>query len=552
MSIVAAVGMVLGVVGLLLGVAFVVSIVLAMLGRAEGLWSKLLYPMIGAQYAALMWTVFFQLKLDWIDLLWAGPVFFVFQMLLYVLVVSVPISIGLLVILILQTFRLLRGVPFQYNLRNLLVRWKTTSLTAIAFVLVVALLTVMLAFVNGMYYLTSNSGNPSNVIVLADGSTDEIFSNLGYGDIKEIALQPGVARDEFDEPLVSWELYCVASQPILYRKCPKCQQIVPMARFGQKLAEHGTPPCPGSGTKSTESRDRRLLQVRGIEDAVKSGRVHDMELKAGKWFTQSGVQALSDSAAAEQAIQAVIGEGLSRELGPDAGKRALEVGDTFDLGPRKWIVVGIMDSSGTTFDSEIWAKFQLVGQQFGKPTYTTAVLRATDPTTAQSLADYLKKEYKKPAVSAQLETTYYASLNTTNQQFLVGIIVVMLIMAIGSAFGVMNTMFAAIAQRTKDIGVLRIIGYSRWQVLSSFFMEALLLAVVGGALGIALGSMSHGLSATSNIASGPGGGKSVVIKLVVDQFVLFTGIGFSLFMGCVGGLIPALSAMRLKPLESLR
>jgi ABC-type antimicrobial peptide transport system permease subunit len=89
-------------------------------------------------------------------------------------------------------------------------------------------------------------------------------------------------------------------------------------------------------------------------------------------------------------------------------------------------------------------------------------------------------------------------------------------------------------------------------VLTSFFMEALLLAVVGGALGIALGSLSHGLSATSNIASGPGGGKSVVIKLVVDQSVLLTGIGFSLFMGCVGGLIPALSAIRLKPLESLR
>ncbi|MGL4550488.1 MAG: ABC transporter permease, partial [Gemmataceae bacterium] len=257
-------------------------------------------------------------------------------------------------------------------------------------------------------------------------------------------------------------------------------------------------------------------------------------------------------ATGEQAIQAIIGEGLSRELGPDAGKRALEVGDTFELGPRKWAVAGILASSGSTFDSEVWAKFQLVGQQFGKPSYTTCVLRTGGPDEAVKLASYLKAEYKKPAVSAQQETVYYAGLNTTNQQFLYATIVVMLIMAIGCAFGVMNTMFAAIAQRTKDIGVLRIIGYSRWQVLTSFFMEALALAVVGGLVGIGIGSLCHGLSATSNIASGPGGGKSVVIKLVVDQWVLGVGMGFSLFMGCVGGLIPALSAMRLKPLESLR
>ncbi|MFQ3652567.1 MAG: FtsX-like permease family protein [Gemmataceae bacterium] len=552
MSIVAVVGWVLGVASLLMGVLFLGSVVLALTGRAEQWWNRLLYPMVGVHFAALMWTVFFQLKLDGIDLLWAAPVFFVFQMLLYVLIVSVPLSIILLGVLILQLFGLLKRVPFQYNLRNLLVRWKTSSLTAVAFVLVVALLTVMLAFVNGMYALTSKSGIPENILVLADGATDELFSNLGYGDIKEIGLQPGIARDEDNQPLVSWELYCVASQPILYRPCPKCKQVVPIARFGRVLEAHGSPICPGSGTKITDSRDRRLLQVRGIEDAVKTGRVHKMELKVGQWFSQSGVQALDNSDSAEQAIQAVIGEGLSRELGPDAGKPALEVGDTFDLGPRKWVVVGILNSSGTTYDSEIWAKFQLVGQQFGKPTYTTAVLRATDVETAQKLAEYLKKEYKKPAVSAQLETTYFASLNTTNQQFLVGILVVMLIMAIGSAFGVMNTMFAAIAQRTKDIGVLRIIGYTRWQVLTSFFMEALLLAVIGGALGIALGSLSHGLTATSNIASGPGGGKSVVIRLVVDQYVLLTGVGFSLFMGCVGGLIPALSAMRLKPLESLR
>lgn len=487
-----------------------------------------------------------------IDLLWIVPVGSALLLLTAGLVVTLPLSIVLLFVLAAQLVGLLRRVPFTYNLRNLLVRWKTNILTTIAFICVVALLTFMLAFVNGMYYLTSNTGNPSNVFVLADGATDELFSNLGYGDVKEIALQPGVLKDEDGMPLASWELYCVVNQPILVRKCPVCGDLVPVDRFGRELIEHGSPRCEGSGRSIVGSRGRRLLQVRGIEDPAKSGKVHSIPLKVGNWFSQSGVQALQGSTSAEQAVQAVIGEGLSRELGPDAGKRALEVGDTFDLGPRKWVVTGIMDSSGSTFDSEIWAKFQLVGQQFGKPTYTTCVLRTKDEEDAIKLAQFLKTDYKKPAVSAQQETVYYAGLNTTNQQFLYATIVVMLIMAIGCAFGVMNTMFAAIAQRTKDIGVLRIIGYSRWQILTSFFMEALALAVFGGLIGISIGSLCHGLSATSNIASGPGGGKSVVIKLVVDHYVILTGMGFSLFMGCVGGLIPALSAIRLKPLESLR
>jgi ABC-type antimicrobial peptide transport system permease subunit len=116
----------------------------------------------------------------------------------------------------------------------------------------------------------------------------------------------------------------------------------------------------------------------------------------------------------------------------------------------------------------------------------------------------------------------------------------------------MNAMFAAVSQRTKDIGVLRILGYTPLQVLMSFFLESLMLAVLGGLLGCAIGSLCHGFTASSIAGSGAGGGKSVVLKLVVDQYILATGLGFALVMGALGGLVPALSAMRLKPLESLR
>jgi hypothetical protein len=427
------------------------------------------------------------------------------------------LSIPLVGVVLLQAVGMLRRVPFRYNFRNLLVRWPSTLLTALAFVLVVGLMTVMLAFVNGLYKLTQGSGQPGNVLVLADGATDELFSNLGYDDISQISHRDDVARDEDGHPLVSWETYVVVNQPI------------PNAKKGE--------------------RQRRFLQVRGLQDPVLSGRVHNLPLhEGGQWFNE--VQDLPDGSG--KGIQAVLGEGMARELGKDQHKATLSPGDVFDLGPRKWIVTGVLQSAGSTFDSEIWAKQNRVGEMFGKPTFTTVVLRTADAAAAGQIADDLTKNYKSPPVSAQKETEYYEKLNTTNQQFFYMTIFIVVIMGVGGVFGVMNAMFAAVSQRTKDIGVMRILGYSRLQVLTSFFLESLLLAVVGGLLGCAVGCLANGWTASSIAGSGTGGGKSVVLKLVVDGWILGAGLGFSLLMGAVGGLLPALSAMRLKPLESLR
>jgi putative ABC transport system permease protein len=447
---------------------------------------------------------------------------------LLVLVATLLLSAVLLVVVLLQVVGVVRRVPLAYNIRNLIVRWKPTALTALAFTLVVGLMTVMLAFVNGMYKLTEASGAPGNVLVLQDGATDELFSDLGYGGgIRLLDNNPSIVKQDIEydgkaqlEPLISWELYVVVNQPI------------PNAKPG--------------------GRQRRFVQVRGIEHPVRSSLVHNLPLyDGGAWFSGAGVRKAMDRPA-ENLIEAVLGEGMARELGADLGKKSLQIGDIFDLGPSRWIVTGIMKSAGSTFDSEVWAKRQLVGEKFGKNTATTAVLRTADADTAQQTATWLQANFKDPAVRAQTETDYYSSLNATNKQFLFSILFVVIIMAIGGVFGVMNTMFAVISQRTKDIGILRILGYARWQILVSFFLESLLLALLGGALGCALGYLANGVTASSTISGGQGGGKSIVLKLVVDWKILGAGLLFSLLMGCVGGLIPALSAMRLRPLESLR
>jgi len=193
-----------------------------------------------------------------------------------------------------------------------------------------------------------------------------------------------------------------------------------------------------------------------------------------------------------------------------------------------------------------------VGEMLRNDTRSTAVLRVADGLDPARVAKDMTADFKSPAVLARTETDYFESLNATNQQFLFAIIGVAAFLAVGGVFGVMNTMFAAIAQRTRDIGVLRILGFARWQILVSFFLESLLLALLGGLLGCALGSLADGWSASSQMIGSSGGGKSVMLKLVVDARIVAVGLGFALLMGCLGGLLPALSAIRLKVLDSLR
>ncbi len=428
-------------------------------------------------------------------------------------------------LLLFVALAILGKVPLKYNLRNLIVRWPITLLTVIVFMVVAVLLTIMMAFVNGMYRLTEGSAQPGNVVVLSDGATDELFSNLGYGDTSDLERDPpNIEHDEQGRPLASWELYLVVNQPI-----------------------------PESSPIHKGGRRRRFLQVRGIDNPVLSARVHGLRLhEGGAWFSESSVR--DDPAGGNDKVrEALLGEGIARELGADAGKPSLAVGDVFELGARRWIVSGILTTAGTTFDSEIWAKRQLVGPMFGKESsYTTLVLRTADLQSATDTAAWVTANFKKSAVQAQTETDYYEKLNGTNQQFLIVFLFVGIFTAIGGVFGVMNTMFAAISQRIKDIGVLRILGFARWQVLLSFFLETLLIAAIGGLIGVAIGSLANGWNMTSIAGSGNGGGKSIMFKLTVDLNIWLFAIAFSLGMGMLGGLLPALSALRLRALESLR
>lgn len=472
---------------------------------------------------------------------------------------------------------LIGKVPLSYNLLNLRVRWVTTVMTALAFTLVIGLQTVMLAFVNGMYAMTDSTGQPGNILILSEGSTDEIFSNLGFADATDLETQEGVQKVD-GKAMVSRETYLNVVQPII-------------------------DPIPGRPT-------RRFLQVRGVDEPDMSAKVHGMSLRPGsEWFSNAGVREIEKGG--ETAIEVVLGTGIASDLGADRkpsvvatakNRDRLDVGDLFDVGGRKWIIVGVMESTGSLYDSEVWTKQSQIGALFGKATYTTFVLRAdpnfrkaqreeylvrreqkaqetyqkalaeraADPTLpkptleivkrptsedawgAEMLRDFFANEYTKARLSPQVETAYFAAMTATNLQFLVAILFLCCIMSLGGVFGVMNTMFAAISQRTRDIGVLRLMGYKRWQILVSFMFESIMLAILGGLLGCAIGSLWDGVTASSVISGAQGGGKFIVLRMTVDFSTLALGMLLAIVMGFIGGLIPSLSAMRLTALEALR
>jgi ABC-type lipoprotein release transport system permease subunit len=286
----------------------------------------------------------------------------------------------------------------------------------------------------------------------------------------------------------------------------------------------------------------RFLQIRGVEDPNIAGKVHGLQLKpGGQWFDRSG-------------MQCVMGDGIARLLG-------MKIGDTFT--PRPGLppvlqLVGIMESGGSPFDSEIWAKREDVGKYFGKDNeerkqsmYTTIVLRLPSYEIASQACTYYR-DLPDIKVNAMPEKEYYQKMTENTKTFQVSAIVIAIIMAVGGMFGLMNTMFAAVAQRVKDIGVLRIIGYSKMQILLSFLMESLLIAFLGGLLGVLIGLGVNGIEQKGQLSSGQGGGKTVVFKMVVDREVIRVACIFTVMMGLLGGIVPSVSAMRIKPLDAVR
>jgi len=250
----------------------------------------------------------------------------------------------------------------------------------------------------------------------------------------------------------------------------------------------------------------------------------------GRWFTPGQ-------------REVVVSESIHKRF------RDANIGDTLSFGKGKWQVVGIFDAGGSAYESEIWGDVNQMNSDFDRQgVYSSAYLRATDPVTAEALKKRVSDD-QRLKLDGAIETEYYARQTSSGAVIrFIGWLVAG-IMAIGSSFAAMNTMYAAVAYRGREIATLRVIGFSRPAILTSFVLESLLLALLGAAIGIVLMIPFNGMqTGTSNQVTF----SEVVFTLRITWAVAMAAVGFALLMGFIGGLAPAWHAARQNILNALR
>src|SRR5271167_541183 len=225
------------------------------------------------------------------------------------------------------------------------------------------------------------------------------------------------------------------------------------------------------------------------------------------------------------------------------------IGDTLQFGKGPWTVVGVFDAGGSAYESEIWGDVNQMASDFDRQGgFASAYLRATDPVSADALKHRVSDD-QRLKLEGMLETEYYAKQTSSGAPIKYIGWVVAVIMAIGSSFAAMNTMYAAVAYRSREIATLRVIGFSRPSILTSFVFESVLLSLLGAAVGIVLMLPFNGMTTgTSNQVTF----SEVVFSLQLTAQVAAYAIAFALIMGLVGGFAPAWHAARQNILTALR
>ena len=229
--------------------------------------------------------------------------------------------------------------------------------------------------------------------------------------------------------------------------------------------------------------------------------------------------------------------------------RQCSVGDRLKLAGREWTVVGVLDSKGKTYDSEIWGDVELFMPVFDRPVYQSLTLRLAEPSYLAPLKKRLESDPRMD-VEVDREDRFYAKQSGQLSTMLrvLGMFVTS-IMSLGAIFGALNTMYASVGNRTREIGTLRAIGFSRGAILMSFLIESVLLALLGGALGCLLAlpvrSFTTGTMSFATFSE-------LAFRFQVTPGMLLAGLAFSAFMGLLGGFLPARKAATMPIVDSLR
>lgn len=393
------------------------------------------------------------------------------------------------------------AIPISYNVRNLRLRKGLTVMTALGIALTVTTAIFLMALLAGLHRAFVNSGNPLNVLVLRKGSEAELSGGFDASLYPTLRTLPGIAKDSHGEPMTSGEWVVVI---ILPRK-------------------------DGTGEVNVTVRG---MMPDGLEMRQLPGPENHpgVKLVAGDWFHTGQREVVVSKSIRDRFTHA-------------------NIGDTMEFGKGSWKVVGVFDAGGSAYESEVWGDVNQMASDFDRQGgFSSAYLHATDPIAADALKNRVSDD-QRLKLEGMLETDYYAKQTSSGAPIKVIGIVVAFIMAIGSIFAAMNTMYAAVAYRGREIATLRVIGFSRPSILTSFVLESLLLALLGAAAGILLMLPFNGMqTGTSNAVTF----SEVVFALRITPQVAMYAVVFALIMGFVGGLAPAWHAARQNILNALR
>ena len=383
-------------------------------------------------------------------------------------------------------------IPISYNLRNLTARKTTTAMTALGIALTVAVLLSVSALVEGLRSSLAASGNPLHVMVLRKGGTAELNSVITRLTYQEILSRSGIARDGDGRPMASLEVVTVI---IL---------------------------------ESAENPSGININLRGLTPMGFKLR-DEVKLVAGRMFRPGH-------------REIVVGKGLVNRYGSHLGQK-------LHFGRGDWEIVGIMDGGRTSANGEVFADLnQLSADQNRVSALSSVLLRAENEAAVQTLINDIETD-RRLNVDAFTEPDYYAQQTSSAAPIQAMGTFVALIMSVGSSFAAMNTMYAAVARRSAEIGTLRVLGFSRRSILTAFLLESILLSLIGGVLGCVLVLPLNGLET--------GIGSFVTFSEITFSFaitpqVMITGVMFALIMGVVGGILPAAAAARKQILVALK
>jgi putative ABC transport system permease protein len=386
------------------------------------------------------------------------------------------------------------AIPIIYNLRSVRARWVSAIVAVLGIAGTVGVFIAMLALANGFHATLVASGSPDNALIMRAGATTEMTGTITLDQVRVIQDAPGIARDA-NQPLLTPEVVVIAPFPLI--------------------------------TTGTDAN----VQVRGVSSNVLKVRTN-IHVMQGR-FLQPGLTEL------------VVGKNVSSTY---AG---LNLGDNVRFGGGNWKVVGVFDAGGSAFDSEIWCDSRVLSQVYKRPDYIfqSVTARLTSPSAFASFKDSLTTD-PRMTVQVDRELDYYDKQSralTTLIQRLGGLVA--FVMGIGAIFGALNTMYSAVAERSREIATMRAIGFGAGSIVVSFIFEALLIAFVGGLIGCLAVLPINGITTGAmNFQTF----SHLAFAFKVTPPLLGIGIVFALFMGLIGGVPPAIRAARRPVALALR